>query len=79
MLIPDDITRLRMHRADDQDTLDLIRAFMSMHLTLALVGVDIPGSGLMDEGRRTANNERRRPVNGWEPARPSEYEPPACL
>ncbi|TJZ93134.1 hypothetical protein FCI23_54785 [Actinacidiphila oryziradicis] len=26
----DDITRLRMHRADDQDTLDLIRAFMSI-------------------------------------------------
>ena len=32
-LLLDDITRLRMHRADDQDTLDLIRAFMSMHVT----------------------------------------------
>jgi hypothetical protein len=66
VLILDDITRLRMHRADDQDTLDLIRAFMSMHVTLVLVGVDIPGSGLMDEGRATAH-QRRRPVNGWEP------------
>jgi hypothetical protein len=47
----DDITRLRMHRADDQDTLDLIRAFMSMHVTLVLIGVDIPGSGLLREGR----------------------------
>ncbi|MEU1216703.1 TniB family NTP-binding protein [Streptomyces sp. NPDC005790] len=69
VLILDDITRLRMHRADDQDTLDLIRAFMSMHVTLVLVGVDIPSSGLMDEGRPTARlaNERRHPVNGWEP------------
>ncbi|MEW1637546.1 TniB family NTP-binding protein [Streptomyces sp. NPDC093801] len=71
VLILDDITRLRMHRADDQDTLDLIRAFMSMHVTLVLVGVDIPGSGLMDEGRPAAgvavNDHRRRPVNGWEP------------
>ena len=50
VLLLDDITRLRMHRADDQDTLDLIRAFMSMHVTLVLVGVDIPGSGLMREG-----------------------------
>ncbi len=31
-LILDDITRLRMHRADDQDTLDLIHAFMSMNV-----------------------------------------------
>ncbi|WP_326592070.1 TniB family NTP-binding protein [Streptomyces sp. NBC_01294] len=50
-LLLDDITRLRLHRADDQDTLDLIRAFMSMHITLVLVGVDIPGSGLLREGR----------------------------
>ncbi|MGW1883603.1 hypothetical protein [Streptomyces sp. NPDC001970] len=40
-----------MHRADDQDTLDLIRAFMSMHVTLVLIGVDIPASGLLREGR----------------------------
>jgi Bacterial TniB protein len=50
-LLLDDITRLRMHRADDQDALDLIRAFMSMHVTLVLIGVDIPGSGLLREGR----------------------------
>lgn len=50
-LILDDVTRLRMHRADDQDTLDLIRAFMSMNVTLILVGVDIPGSGLLREAR----------------------------
>ena len=50
-LLPDDITRLRMHRADDQDVLDLIRAFMSVHVTLILIGVDIPGSGLLREGR----------------------------
>ncbi|WP_199854890.1 TniB family NTP-binding protein [Streptomyces dioscori] len=51
VLVLDDITRLRMHRADDQDTLDLIRALMSMHVTLVLVGVDIPSSGLLREGR----------------------------
>ncbi len=50
-LLLDDITRLRLHRADDQDTLHLLRAFMSMHVTLVLVGVDIPGSGLLKEGR----------------------------
>ncbi|WP_201724799.1 hypothetical protein [Streptomyces antimycoticus] len=43
-----------MHRADDQDALDLIRAFMSMHVTLVLIGVDIPGSGLLREGRHDA-------------------------
>ncbi|WP_329141404.1 hypothetical protein OG552_30230 [Streptomyces sp. NBC_01476] len=58
-----------MHRADDQDTLDLIRAFMSMHVTLVLVGVDIPSSGLMDEGHPAAQRRGRRPVNGWEPTR----------
>jgi hypothetical protein len=51
VLILDDITRLKMHRADDQDTLDLLRAFMSMHVTLVLIGVNIPGSGLLREGR----------------------------
>jgi len=51
-LLLDDITRLKLHRADDQDTLDLLRAFMSMHTTLVLIGVDIPGSGLLREGRR---------------------------
>ncbi|MDX3078513.1 AAA family ATPase [Streptomyces sp. MI02-7b] len=51
VLVLDDITRLRMHRADDQDTLDLIRALMSMNVTLILIGVDIPGSGLLREGK----------------------------
>ncbi|GAB1339833.1 hypothetical protein ACE1SV_64230 [Streptomyces sp. E-15] len=73
VLILDDITRLRMHRADDQDTLDLIRAFMSVHVTLVLVGVDIPGSGLLREGRRDATSGQwslppasPRRVNGLE-------------
>ncbi len=51
VLLLDDFTRLKMHRADDQDSLDLLRAFMSMHTTLVLIGVDIPGSGLLREGR----------------------------
>src|SRR5216683_1383025 len=58
-LLLDDITRLRMHRADDQDVLDLIRAFMSMHVTLMLIGVDIPGSGLLREGRHDPRTGQR--------------------
>ncbi|MBB5935709.1 TniB family NTP-binding protein [Streptomyces zagrosensis] len=72
-LLLDDITRLRMHRADDQDTLDLIRAFMNMHVTLVLVGVDIPRSGLLREGRHDPGSGQvhfppsRHAVNGAEP------------
>jgi hypothetical protein len=51
VLILDDITRLRMHREADQDALDLIRSLMSMHVTLVLIGVDIPGSRLLAERR----------------------------
>jgi len=47
ILILDDINRLKIHRADDQDTLDMIRGLMDMHVTLVLVGVNIPGSGLL--------------------------------
>ncbi|MFJ1732993.1 AAA family ATPase [Streptomyces sp. NPDC088254] len=57
-LILDDITRLRMHRADDQDTLDLIRALMSMNVTLVLVGVDILGSGLLRQGHWDATTRQ---------------------
>jgi hypothetical protein len=46
-LLIDDITRLRLHRGDDQDTLDLIRELMDVNVTLVLIGVDIPGSGLL--------------------------------
>lgn len=51
VLLLDDITRLRMHREADQDALDLIRSLMSMHVTLVLIGVGIPASGLLREGR----------------------------
>ncbi|MFD0502478.1 TniQ family protein [Streptomyces chiangmaiensis] len=57
-LILDDITRLRMHRADDQDTLDLIRVLMSMNVTLVLVGVDILGSGLLRQGHWDATTRQ---------------------
>ncbi|MFG2906153.1 AAA family ATPase [Kitasatospora sp. NPDC048286] len=56
-LVLDDISRLRMHRADDQDVLDLIRALMSLNVTLILTGVNIPGTGLLREARW---NERAR-------------------
>ena len=60
VLILDDITRLRMHREADQDALDLIRSLMSMHVTLVLIGVDIPGSGLLTEGRAAPHPGGRR-------------------
>ncbi len=48
----DDITRLKLHREADQDVLDLIRELMSMPVTLILIGVGIPKSGLLRDGRR---------------------------
>jgi hypothetical protein len=51
VLLLDDITRLKLHREADQDALDLIRSLMSMSVTLVLIGVGIPGSGLLREGR----------------------------
>ncbi|MEU5524773.1 TniB family NTP-binding protein [Streptomyces sp. NPDC047860] len=50
-LILDDISRLRIHRADDQDVLDLMRAFMSLDVTLILTGVNIAGIGLLREAK----------------------------
>ena len=47
----DDITRLKLHREADQDALDLLRSLMSMNVTLVLIGVGIPSSGLLREGR----------------------------
>lgn len=52
VLILDDVSRLRMHREADRDALDLLRSLMSMHVTLVLIGVGIPQSGLLREGRR---------------------------
>ncbi|WP_406208411.1 TniB family NTP-binding protein [Kitasatospora sp. NBC_01560] len=68
VLILDDITRLRLHRADDQDALDLVRAFMSMNVTLILIGVDIVGSGLL-RGAKWDKRERQWVVPPPENAR----------
>ena len=51
-IVIDDITRLKMHREADQDVLDLIRELMSLPATLILVGVGIPKSGLLRDGRK---------------------------
>jgi hypothetical protein len=48
----DDITRLKLHREADQDTLDMIRELMSTPVTLILIGVGIYKSGLLRNGRR---------------------------
>jgi len=50
VLVLDDITRLKMHREADQDVLDLVRDLMSFTVVV-LVGVGIPRSGLLREGR----------------------------
>lgn len=54
VLVLDDITRLKMHREADQDVLDLIRSLMSMSVTLILIGVGIPQSGLLGQARLDA-------------------------
>jgi hypothetical protein len=51
-LVIDDVTRLKLHREADQDVLDLIRELMSLPVTLILVGVGIPKSGLLRDGRK---------------------------
>ena len=53
VLILDDITRLKMHREADQDVLDFIRDLMNITVVV-LVGVGIPASGLLREGRQDA-------------------------
>lgn len=51
-MVLDDITRLKMHREADSDVLDLIRELMSVPVTLILIGVGIPGSGLLRDGHK---------------------------
>ncbi|WP_438289569.1 hypothetical protein [Streptomyces sp. HUAS TT7] len=46
-ILLDDITRLKLHRLDDQDVFDLLKGFMDMSATLVLIGVDMLGSGLL--------------------------------
>lgn len=46
-ILLDDITRLKLHRRDDQDVFDMLKGFMDMSATLVLIGVDVPGSGLL--------------------------------
>ena len=58
VLVLDDITRIKMHRLDDQDVLDLIRDIMDTGATLVLVGVGITGSGLLSEGTTVAGKRK---------------------
>ncbi|MCJ1676263.1 AAA family ATPase [Streptomyces sp. APSN-46.1] len=46
-ILLDDITRLKLHRRDDQDVFDMLKGFMDMSATLVLIGVDVPASGLL--------------------------------
>ena len=62
MLVLDDITRIKMHRIDDQDVLDLIRDIMDTGATLVLVGVGITSSGLLSEGTTDAAVRKGKPA-----------------
>ncbi len=64
VLILDDITRLKMHREADQDALDLLRSLMSMNITLILVGVDIPQSGLLRTAWSASSSSAAPPRRG---------------
>lgn len=50
VLILDDISRLRLYREADRDALDLLRSLMSMHVTLILIGVEVPHAELLTPG-----------------------------
>lgn len=63
VLILDDISRLRMHREADRDALDLLRSLMSMHVTLVLIGVGIPQSGLLREGQHGSGSHWQIPAH----------------
>ena len=63
VLVLDDISRLRMHREADRDALDLLRSLMSMHVTLILIGVGIPQSGLLREGQRGTGGQWMLPAH----------------
>ncbi len=56
LLVLDDITRLRMHREADQNAADFIRSLMETGATILGIGVDIPGSGLLNEGQASARS-----------------------
>ena len=57
-IVIDDVTRLKLHREADQDVLDLIRELMSLPAALVLVGVGIPKSGLLRDGRKDPRTGR---------------------
>jgi AAA domain len=59
-LVIDDVTRLKLHREADQDVLDLIQELMSLPVTLILVGVGIPKSGLLRDGPGSGCSRRSK-------------------
>ncbi|MEU4419292.1 TniB family NTP-binding protein [Actinoplanes sp. NPDC024001] len=67
VLLLDGFTRVNVYRVDDQDTLDLLRAFVSMNTTLVLIGVDAPGS--TDWPDRVPRRRGRRPATALSKAK----------
>lgn len=62
ILVLDDITRIKMHRLDDQDVLDLVRDIMDTGATLILIGVGITSSALLSEGTTDAAERDAAPL-----------------
>jgi hypothetical protein len=75
----DDITRLKMHREADQDVPDLIRELMSLPVTLVLVGVGIPKSGLLRDGRKDRRTGQWLFPRSKTAARAATTTPPASV
>ena len=67
VLVLDDLTRLKLHRKDDMNTLDTIKGFMEMGVTVIGMGVDVYNSGLLAEGRAKRDEQHRNPVPGRTP------------
>lgn len=69
LLVLDDITRLKMHREADVNVADFVRELQESSCTIVGLGVDVEGSGILNEGeaswheRRLLTQTRSRFVN----------------
>jgi hypothetical protein len=69
LLVLDDITRLKMHREADVNVADFVRELQESSCTIMGLGVDVEGSGILNEGetswheKRLLTQTRRRFVN----------------
>jgi hypothetical protein len=60
LVVIDEVTRLKLHRENDQDVSDFIRDLMLSPATVVCTGVDIPNSKLLGEGNNYIASSGRR-------------------